>query len=118
MKETLTSFGMTETMRSSSQRGPFNMAEHGIGMKLSSLRLGNTSLIVTKTNPCNQTGIQYLTVGLISVEFHRDTSEEHLVVPLICYQVKNKEAFLPLTPSTTQVFNLMKKYVQPLFASE
>ena len=119
MKETLTSFGMTNSKRNcASQSGPFSISEHGIGVKLSSLRLGETCFIITKTNPSNQTGIQYLTVGLISVELHRDTGEEYLVVPLICYQIKNNETFVPLTPSTAQVFKLMNKYIQPLFESE
>ena len=52
MKETLINFGMTMSMKNSaSKTSPFNIAEHGIGLKLSSLRLGDTTFIITKTNP-------------------------------------------------------------------
>ena len=119
MKETLTSFGMTQNMRNSmSHSSPFSISEHGIGLKLSLLRLGDTCVIITKTNPKDQIGVQYLTIGLISVDMHRDISEEHLLIPIICYQIINNETFIPLTPDTNNVFSLMKKYIQPLFSSE
>ena len=52
MKETLTSFGLTSEMKKNvNEVGAFSLADHGISLKLSTLRLGETGLIITKTNP-------------------------------------------------------------------
>ena len=119
MKETLTSFGLTSEMKKNvNEVGAFSLADHGISLKLSTLRLGETGLIITKTNPQNQPGIQYLTIGLISVQFHRDLYEEYLNIPIICYQIKNQETFLPITESPDLIFSVMKKYIHDCFGSE
>ena len=57
MKETLTSFGLTKEMKKNNEGGLFSLADHGINLKLSSLRLGETCLIITKTSPQNQVGV-------------------------------------------------------------
>ena len=118
MKETLTSFGLTKEMKKNNEGGPFSLADHGINLKLSSLRLGETCLIISKTSPQNQVGVQYLTIGFISVQFHKDLSEEYLSIPIICYQIKNKESFLPLTDAPELVLEVMKKYTHSCFSSE
>lgn len=49
MRQTLTHFGQ-EPLRVG-QSGAFDISEHGVGLKIASLRLGQTSLILSKTSP-------------------------------------------------------------------
>ena len=48
LKETLTTFGMINNYQ---YKSDYNMSEHGINLKLSSLRLASTCLIISKTKP-------------------------------------------------------------------
>ncbi len=55
MREVLRQFGK-EPLRVN-QNGPFDFAEHGVGLKIATLRLGRTALIISKTSPEDQIGI-------------------------------------------------------------
>jgi len=44
----------------------YDCAEHGLGIKLSALRLAETCLILSKYRAKNQIGVQYLSVGMLS----------------------------------------------------
>ena len=64
MMDALSSFGGSTL----GFKNDHNMSEHGIGLKLNALRLGNTLLIISKTKPTNDYGsmTSYLTIGLLS----------------------------------------------------
>ena len=53
LKEALTSFGSNYLLKFKSD---FNLSEHGMSMKLNALRLGNNTLIISKTKPVMEFG--------------------------------------------------------------
>lgn len=52
-------------------KNDFILCEHGMSLKLNSLRLGDTVLIISKTKPAMDGNImvQYLSIGLLSLKF-------------------------------------------------
>ena len=98
--EALTSVGTSRVNVKS--KSSFNLSEHGIGIKLNSLRLAATTLIITKTKPTFEPGTQtyFISIGLLSTEFMKktDASNGFLIAPIVTYEVKNKRISKSLTP--------------------
>ena len=81
--EALTSFGSSNIYKFKSD---YNLSEHGIGLKLNSLRLAQTILIITKTNPIIEYGsaTSFLSIAMLSLNFIKETGSNYLVAPLVC----------------------------------
>jgi hypothetical protein len=76
MKEVLTSFGYLHKLDNTNSQ--YNCAEHGIGLKINTLRLGKTCLILTRKN-------NKVSVGLLSQKFMQDAGVSFMLAPLVCY---------------------------------
>ena len=108
MRTLLTQFGQ-DNLRSY-QSGPFDLAEHGIGLKLASLRLGKNCLILSKTSPQAQIGVQYFSVALFSVDFVKKENTPFFAAPLLSFTIRDKQSFHELTGLTSQMFAQIKKH--------
>lgn len=91
--------------------GDYDSSEHGVGLKLACLRIGKTSIILSR----NQNKVS---VGILSQKFINDCGSGFLVAPLVCYEVVEQDCLVALTPYCHEVVNVIVKYCQPLFASE
>ena len=98
--EALTSFGSNNL--AGKTKSDFIFSEHGLGLKLSCLRLASNSLIISKTKPIYDCGtaISFISVGLLSTEFIKkaDAVNGFLVAPLIAFEMKGKRFSKNLTP--------------------
>jgi hypothetical protein len=88
--EVLTSFGCNF----SKVKSNFAFSEHGVGLKLACLRLAGSSLIITKTKPVTEYGMQtfYISFGLLSHDFMKkaDSMNGLLVAPYVSIEIRNK----------------------------
>jgi hypothetical protein len=94
----------------------FDCAQHGIGFKVSAMRLADTCLVLSKCRPRNQFGAQYLSVGLLSKNAFTDSKS--LTALSVVFQIKNNETFIPLTPFPEDILSHMLKITGNLFANE
>ena len=71
-----------------------------MGVKLNALRLASTTLIITKTKPSFNYGsnTQFLSFGLLSNSFLKETSSQYLVAPIVSLELRNKKIIKELTP--------------------
>ena len=107
--EALTSFG--SSIKGNKSKSDFNFSEHGVGLKLNSLRLAQSTLIISKTKPTYEFGTSsfYLSFGLLSTEFMKkaDSLNGYLVAPIVSYEFKNKRVSKHLTPEPEHFLNLI-----------
>lgn len=85
----------------------FDCSEHGLGFKLSSMRLADSALVLSKFKQSDQLGISYLSVGLLSKSVSSQHEQKSIVSLTVVYQVKNSESFVPLTPYPEDVMSLI-----------
>ncbi len=114
--EALTSFGQGSGKLSKSD---FSFSEHGIGLKLACLKLGQSSLIITKTRPTTEFGTTsfYISIGLISSEFMKkaDSLNGFLTAPIISYEIRNKKISKCLTPEPDHFLSLISQFTKAKF---
>ena len=55
---------------------------------------------------------------MLSQKFINDAGSGHLVAPLICYELREADVFVAITPLSQQVFAMMVTYCGLLFSSE
>ena len=79
---------------------------------MSCLRLGQTSLILTKTSPQSQIGIQYASVALISSGYVQRENTPFLVVPLMCLTIRDKQSLHELTAHSEKVMAEIRKHTR------
>ena len=96
----------------------YNQDEHGIGLRIAALRLGQTSLVITKTSPSESNGLQYLTIAMISVRFVKNSASEHLIVPMLCYKIECKSSCISVTPHSDIIFDQIRQQFGDIFHSE
>lgn len=91
LMEALTSFGTASGTKSKSN---YSFSEHGMGLKVNSFRLAQTTLIISRTKPVYDCGSStfFISFGLLSTEFMRQAGNSNglLVAPLISMEIKNK----------------------------
>lgn len=109
LREIFTSFGSLSN-RPSVGKNEFQSAEHYVGVKLGSLRLGKTVVILTRTR-------NTVSLGLISQRLQTDLGLPYLVAPMITFEIKEIDALVPRTPHSQQVFALIASYCAPLFTT-
>ena len=112
----MTTFGTSNTLKFKSD---YNLSEHGVGLKLSGLRLANTILIVTKTKPIVEYGSSssFLSIGLLSTHFIKDTQSTLLVAPIVSIEIKNKRIARHLTPQPEHFLGIIASYCKAKFDS-
>jgi hypothetical protein len=110
MKLVLTSFGYN-TKNSRTAPSEFNSSEHGLGLKLNAFRLGKTCVIVTRCK-------DMVSLGLLSQKFIEDAGQTYLVAPLVCFQVQNNTTFIPLTPYSEKLLQVIVGYTGSLFKKD
>jgi hypothetical protein len=117
--DSLTSFGTSNGPIKS--KSAFSFSEHGVGLKLNSLRLALSTLIITKTKPVSEFGsiVYYLSIGLLSTEFMKkaDGLNGYLCAPLVSMEIKNKRIHKNLTPEPEHFLNMISQYTKPKFDS-
>ena len=90
-------------------------------MKLNSLRLAQSTLIITKTRPVSEYGTttHYLSFGLISSEFMKkaDSMNGFLSAPIVSYEIKNKKISKPLTPEPEHFLTMITSFTKSKFTS-
>jgi hypothetical protein len=88
------------------------MSEHGIGLKINSLRLASSTLIITKTRPVIEYGCStsFLSIALLSTSFLKDSGSSHLVAPLVSFEIRNKRISKKLTPQSEHFLDIIAKY--------
>jgi hypothetical protein len=109
MKGILTSFGVFKT--ESDSANDFNQSEHGIGLKINALRLGDTCLIVSRQD-------WNVSVGLISLKLIADSGSNYIVAPLVSFTIDNNEVFIPQTPFGDQLLQVVARYCPTIFSSD
>ena len=116
--EALTSIGQSKKNQNKSD---FSFSEHGIGLKLNSLRLAQSTLIITKTRPVSEFGTtsHFLSFGLISSEFMKkaDSMNGFLSAPIVSYEIKNKKISKPLTPEPEHFLTMISNFTKAKFIS-
>lgn len=55
---------------------------------------------------------------MLSQKFITDCGSNFIVAPLICYELKEADCLVPITPMAAQVFNMIVNYSGSLFTSE
>lgn len=116
LMDVLTSFGSENILKFKSE---FNFSEFGVNLKLSLLRLSDTTIIISKTKPVIEYGssTQYLSIALLSLEFIKDAGSNFLIAPLISYEIRNKKIMKCLTPNPESYLGLILKYSFGLFTN-
>lgn len=114
--DVLTSFGSENILKFKSE---FNFSEFGVNLKLSLLRLSDTTIIISKTKPVIEYGSssQYLSIALLSIEFIKDAGSNFLIAPLISYEIRNMKIIKCLTPNPDSYLGLILKYSFGLFTN-
>lgn len=111
MVETLSTFGPNPSRLLTGSEQIFNHAEHGVGLKIALLRLGRSSLIISRNN-------QEISIGLVSHDFIRDAQSGMFVAPMVSYELCDSDSFRPLTSNSDRVFELILRYCKPVFTSQ
>lgn len=115
--DVLTSFGYNSVK----SKSDFCFSEHGIGLKLACLRLASTSLIVTKTKPIIECGMQsfFVSFGLLSHDFMKkaDAINGFLVAPIVSLEIKNRRISRNLTPEPEHFLSLIASFTNGVFKS-
>jgi hypothetical protein len=113
--DVLTSFGYNSVKSKSN----YCFSEHGIGLKLSCLRLAATTLIVTKTKPVIECGIAsyFVSFGLLSHDFMKkaDSINGFLVAPIVSLEIRNRRISKNLTPEPDHFLSLIASFTCGLF---
>jgi hypothetical protein len=78
-------------------------------LKLNTLRLGSCVLIITRTKPVMEYGCasSYLSIGLLSYKFLKDTESPFLVAPIVSFELKNNYIVKNLTQSPEHFLNII-----------
>ena len=109
MQEVMTSFGKSGSRIQIAN--DFASSEHGIGLKLACLRLGKTAVVVTRHH-------NKVSIGMLSQKFINDCGSGFLVAPMICYDVRESDCLVAMTPESSAVFATIVNYCGQLFSSE
>lgn len=117
--EALTTFGTASNASKSKSSHVF--AEHGVGIKLNSLRLAQSTLIITRTKPVHDCGSTtfHVSFGLLSTDFMKQAGSSNglLVAPIVSMEIKNKRISRNLTPEPEHFLNMISQFTKPKFDS-
>lgn len=113
--DVLTSFGYNSVKSKSN----YCFSEHGIGLKLSCLRLASSTLIITKTKPVVECGMQscFISFGLLSHDFMKkaDSMNGFLVAPIVSLEIRNNRISKNLTPEPEHFLSLIASFTNGVF---
>jgi hypothetical protein len=88
-------------------------------MKLNSLRLAASTLIISRTKPVYEfgTAVYFISIGLLSSDFMKkaDSLNGFLVAPLVTFECKNRRVYRNLTPEPDHFLNMISGFTRQRF---
>lgn len=91
-----------------SPNNEYNFFKYGLSLKASALRLGNSLLIISKTDTS-------LSVGLISKNLQSKYNTEFVVTPIVNYAIAEGRKYVPISTMAVQTINMIINEVKFMF---